>query len=129
MSVAVTVDTERDQIVELIVAELASFGEVVYLQVLWRTAILASPAVPFECLFAEYSVCFGIELLSWAFLLKWRHASWSIPSTGKVKNTYTTVGLLERWHLLENQRRSSPNNSLEIGRSPASERQSRWPAR
>jgi len=33
MSVAVTVDTERDQIVELIVAELASFGEVMHLQV------------------------------------------------------------------------------------------------
>ena len=32
MSLAVTVDAERDQVVELIVAELASLGEVMHLQ-------------------------------------------------------------------------------------------------
>jgi len=32
MSVAVTVDAERDQVVELIVTKLASFGEVMHLQ-------------------------------------------------------------------------------------------------
>jgi len=33
MSLAVTVDTKRYQVVELIVTELASFDEVMYLQV------------------------------------------------------------------------------------------------
>jgi hypothetical protein len=79
MSLVVTVNTERYQIVEPIMAEFASSGEMVYLQVLWCTAMLASPAVPFEDLVAKNTVFFGVELVARSFLLKCTCLSHSLP--------------------------------------------------
>jgi hypothetical protein len=53
MPPAVTALAKGDQIVELVVPQLASLSEVMHLQVLRRTAILASPAVPVEYLLTE----------------------------------------------------------------------------
>ena len=73
MSMVVTLNTERYQIVEPIMPEFASSREMVYLQVLWCTAVLASPAVPFEHLVAKGPIGIGVKLLSRSFPLKLQH--------------------------------------------------------
>jgi hypothetical protein len=45
---AVTLDTERDEVVQLIVAQLASLGDMMHLQEVRGPAILTSPAISVE---------------------------------------------------------------------------------
>jgi hypothetical protein len=74
MMQSVTVNTERNEVIKSVMAELASFGKMMGLQIFRRPANLASPAVSFEYSIAERPVCLRAELESRLFLPKWLHA-------------------------------------------------------
>lgn len=59
---SVTVNTERNQVIERIVAQLTSFDEMMHLQVFRRTAVLASPSVSLEHSVAQQPICIRAEL-------------------------------------------------------------------
>ena len=52
---------QRDQILFLVVARVAAELEVVYLQVLHATAILAAPAVALQHLAMQFAIAGGVE--------------------------------------------------------------------
>ena len=74
MMPSVTVNTERDEVIKSIVAEFASSGKMMGLQIFRRPATLASPTVSFKHSIAERLVCLRAELESRLFLPELLHA-------------------------------------------------------
>jgi hypothetical protein len=65
--------TKDDQVVQRIVAKVAPFRQMMYVQVFRRTAVLTAPPISFEQPFAQQIVGLGAQLQSRLLLAKWMH--------------------------------------------------------
>ena len=118
MSLCVTANTERNQILQSIIPQLAPSPQVMNLQVACGPATLAPPSVSGQHLVAELFVEFGSKLQSGLFGTQSIH---SISLGGESR-----VDPLEGLHQPESRRRSSRGNNHAICRYPTSGRLSRW---
>ena len=84
MGITVAISTERDQVFVSVVTQSASRANVVDLEVIGSTAILASPAVALQHLGAESAIRIWIQPKSWSPRLEITHCSFSICFTNSV---------------------------------------------
>ena len=85
MHSCVTICAQRDQVLFLVATRLAAELEVVYLQVLHATAILAAPTVALQHLAMQFAIARGVE--SQSRVLGWDLLHEACPATSDRKTS------------------------------------------
>ena len=84
MDITVAISTERDQVFVSVVTQSASRANVVDLEVIGSTAVLASPAITFQHFDAKFAIRICVEPKSRSSRQEIIHRTLSICSTNSI---------------------------------------------
>jgi hypothetical protein len=122
VTLPVTTDAKRNQVVHHIAPKPAPSFHVMDLQAFHGTTLLTPPTISFEHTFPEDCVLFCIQFESRSFLAQTRRLCRS-------SHRESMIEFRSGWPLPENRRRSSPDSNLLTCLSRASTQQFRAPVR